>query len=301
MRRTALAFVLSVLAHPLLIALFLAISWLTRTERPARVEQRPVTLRTLSAHAWEKNRGPPPKPEPKPTGQIVDVAPGNLQRPVDSKYLAETDNSTRQETRAKEQTNKWRIAAAKPAPPPPQPVTLTSQLERLSEALGPKPRAGPLLSSALEKPDDRPVEETEATGGDVPNDALEEQTGESTALNTREWKWASFFNRIKQAVSAKWDPNGRLKAREPERQLLSDRFTVLAVALRPDGTIADIFVAKPCGIDSLDQEAVAAFERAAPFANPPAALIENGFIRFQFGFTLTHSERGFMPASAPRW
>jgi TonB family protein len=297
-RRTLLAFLLSLIAHPLLIGAVLALSWLTRTEPPPRVQQRPVTLRNLNARQWDQNRGV--RPEPKPKGQIVDVAPGNQVRPVESKYLAETDNSTKKETRARQQTNKWRVAAAKPAPP--QAVSLSSRLEELTEAEGPKPRPGPLLSSALTPADDRPVETTSANGGDAPNDDLHDvEKGEGTYLNTREWRYAAFFNRVKQAVSAHWDPNGRLKQKEPQRQVYADRTTVLAIALRPDGSIADAFVARPCGIEQLDQEAMAAFERAAPFVNPPAALVENGFIRFMFGFTLTHdSGGGFMPVMSGR-
>src|SRR5438552_18075489 len=94
---------------------FIGISWLTRTERPPRVQQRPVALRNLHASQWDRNRGT--RPEPRPKGQVVDVAPGNLRRPDEPKYLAETDNSVKKETRAREQTNKWRTAAAKPAAP----------------------------------------------------------------------------------------------------------------------------------------------------------------------------------------
>ena len=100
--------------------------------------------------------------------------------------------------------------------------------------------------------------------------------------------------RPKQAVSSKWDPNGKLKQKDPTGKYYADRTTVLGVALRPDGTLADVYVVKPCGLDWLDVEAVAAFERAAPFSNPPPALVENGYIRFTFGFTLSH-ENGFMP------
>ncbi|MBK7857446.1 MAG: TonB family protein [Archangiaceae bacterium] len=163
------------------------------------------------------------------------------------------------------------------------------------------PRPGPLLSSAISTPpDDRPVETT-ANGGDAPNDDLNDvEKGEGTYLNTREWKFAAFFNRVKQAVSARWDPNGRLQQKQPNRQLYATRTTVLAIALRPDGTLADVFVQQPCGIDYLDQEAIAAFERAAPFMNPPPQLVENGFIRFRFGFTLAPTENGFMPVMSGR-
>jgi hypothetical protein len=38
---------------------------------------------------------------------------------------------------------------------------------------------------------------------------------------------------------------------------------------------------------------VAAFERAAPFPNPPKALVRNGVIAFQFNFTLENVNAGF--------
>jgi TonB family protein len=227
-----------------------------------------------------------------PEGQVVDVAPGNLVRPKESKYLAETDNETKKETRAKEQSSKWRHAAPKNEAPA-QAVSLTSQLERMTDLSGPRPRLGPLLTPTID-PSDVPVE-SPSTGGAAPNDDLkDEEAGDGTYLDTREWRHAAFFNRVKQAVAAKWDPNGRLKAKAPKREYSAERTTVLGIALRPDGSIADAFVLKPCGIDQLDQEAIAAFERAAPFLNPPAALVENGYIRFQFGYTLTY-ENGFMP------
>jgi TonB family protein len=277
------------------VAAVLGISWLTRTERPPRVEQRPVSLRPISARQWDQNRGRRPV-EPRPEGQVVDVAPGNLQRPKESKYLAETDNSVEKQTRAREQTNKYRRAAPKNQAAP-SPVSLASRFETLNELEGAKPRPGALLAQpSPEPPSDTPA----ATGGAAPNDELNDvEAGEGTYLNTREWKYAAFMNRVKQAVAAKWDPNGRLKAKEPRRQLYAPRTTVLGVTLRPDGTLADVFVMKPCGIDQLDLEAVAAFERAAPFLNPPPGLVENGYIRFQFGFTLTQ-ENGFMPLLSPQ-
>ena len=135
-------------------------------------------------------------------------------------------------------------------------------------------------------------------GGGAPNDDLKNvAAGDATALNTREWRYASFFNRVKQAVAAKWDPNGKLKAKRLDIGML-DRSTLLAVTLRPDGTLADVFVEKGCGIDALDVEAVAAFERAAPFPNPPQALVEHGVIGFRFNFTL--SNLGAMPGWMPR-
>lgn len=322
---------LSLIAHPLAVAAFIGISYLTRTERPPRVETRPVTMRTMSAKQWNKNRGSaqlPEKPaELHPKGQVVDVAPGNDRISPDAKYLAETNNKVEKQTRAREQSQKYSVATAKPTPNPeqmpsargkqsataPQAVSLTSKLEEENEFGGRRPRLGSLLNSALAKEEhnesstpsageaERGAQtDTPAVGGGAPNDNLNDvAAGEGTYLNTREWKYAQFFNRVKQAVSAKWDPNGRLKQKDAAGKYMAEKTTVLGVTLRPDGSIADIYVVKTCGVDYLDAEAVGAFERAAPFLNPPAALVENGFIRFAFSFTLS-PESGFMPRFSGR-
>jgi TonB family protein len=126
-----------------------------------------------------------------------------------------------------------------------------------------------------------------ATGGAAPNDNLQDvPAGDGTFLNTREWRYAGFFNRVKQAVSAKWDPQTQMK----KHAVMSERTTVVQVALRPDGSLADVFVSKGSGYDSLDREAMAAFERAAPFPNPPQQLVEGGYIRFAFSFAIINEQ-----------
>ena len=146
--------------------------------------------------------------------------------------------------------------------------------------------------AGLEQGENEEIKSSDATeaGGGAPNDDLSNvDKGEGTFLNTREWKYAAFFNRVKQAVSARWDPNGRLRAHN--RQMGgSDRTTVLTVTLRPDGTIRDIFVSQSSGLDYLDQESIQAFEKAQPFANPPSGLVVNGVISFAFGFKLMNEE-----------
>lgn len=326
-RRAALAFILSLLAHPLAAGAVVLLTTLTRTPPPKRPVNRPVSLRTLDSKQWASNRGrsAPPLPEPPaplhPRGQVVDVAPGNDRAAPDAKYLAETDNRVQKETRAREQSQKYSIAKPKSSPNPeampvergraggssPSPVSAASRLDTFTGLVGARPRLSELLArsalghstsnvdsndrhgaSASAGDEARGSDATVAAeGGGAPNDDLRDVAqGEGTFLNTREWKYASFFNRVKQAVSAHWDPNGRLRARDSRSS--ADRLTVVQVALRPDGSLLDIFVAKSCGLDYLDQEAIKAFEQAQPFANPPAALVEDGSIRFSFAFTLVN-------------
>jgi TonB family protein len=126
--------------------------------------------------------------------------------------------------------------------------------------------------------------------GAAPNDHLRDvEEGESTGLNSREWKYASFFNRVKQSVGMHWDPNTQLRRRDPTGSIYSgkDRYTLVKVTLDQKGMLQDIHVEKSSGLDFLDLEAVASFQRAQPFPNPPAGLLEaDATVRFSFGFFL---------------
>ena len=311
---------LSLLVHAVLVLCFVGYSHLTAPPpRPKRPVNRPVTLKRIDSRHWASNRGGAApsveKIEPlHPKGQVVDVAPGNNQLSPDAKYLATTDNKVAKETRSKEQTNRYSRATpatqarpelqpstkGHPAPlaPPPSGIDLASsvlgrQLPR--EAMIPQKVSGsatdveasPAVPGSESGQQSAPASE-QSEGGGAPNDDLDKlDPGNGTFLNTREWKYAAFFNRVKQAVSGRWDPNGRLRAKN--RGLgVAERVTVVHVTLRPDGTVADLFVAQSCGMDELDVEAMNAFTKAQPFANPPAALVEDGFIRFGFSFRVSN-------------
>ena len=126
--------------------------------------------------------------------------------------------------------------------------------------------------------------------GAAPNDHLSDvDDGDGTFLNTKEWKYSSFFNRVKQAVGMHWDPGTGLRQRDPTGNIYAgrDRYTILNVILTEKGSIKEIHVEKSSGIDFLDSEAVASFERSQPFPNPPPGLVESDrTVHFQFGFFL---------------
>ncbi len=126
--------------------------------------------------------------------------------------------------------------------------------------------------------------------GAAANDHLKDvEEGDGTFLNTREWKYASFFNRVKQGVGMHWDPNTLLRRRDPTGSIYSgkDRYTLLQVTLDQKGMVQDIRVEKSSGLDFLDVEAISSFQRAQPFPNPPAGLLDgDSTVRFSFGFFL---------------
>lgn len=326
--RLVAAFPLALVAHAAGVGLFIAFSSLTHTARPPpKPKPQPVAFRYVDSKRWSVNRGRTAPQEERsaplhPRGQVVDVAKGNNKVAPDAKYLAETNNRVAQETRAREQTNKYSVATAKNSAHPElmpaakgaaggqkaKPASTVSREQFLGGAM----RRFSLLPEPAQTGLQNPIEETQQksgvesgesdpsrsgdtseSGGGAPNDDLHDvAAGEGTALNTREWKYASFFNRVKQAVSAKWDPNGKMKTHAQREVGYADRLTVLHITLRPDGSLAEAVVAKSCGLDWLDLESVQAFERAAPFPNPPAALVEQGYIRFQFAFTITNQDLG---------
>jgi TonB family protein len=134
--------------------------------------------------------------------------------------------------------------------------------------------------------------------GAAPNDHLQDvDQGEGTFLNTKEWKYATFFNRVKQAVGRNWDPNEPLRQRDPTGEIYGgrDRYTILDVTLGGDGLVKDIKVQRSSGVDFLDEAAIVSFRRAQPFPNPPAGLMgKDGTVTFPFGFYLETGGRPLM-------
>lgn len=128
------------------------------------------------------------------------------------------------------------------------------------------------------------------------NDYLEDvEEGGQTLLNTRRWRYATFFNRVKRQVAENWHPDQEYRRRDPTGNVYGfrDRLTILRVRLLPDGHLKDLNVEKSCGIDFLDDEAMSAFRAAQPFPNPPPGLVdkEMKMISFRFGFLFELSHR----------
>jgi TonB family protein len=123
-------------------------------------------------------------------------------------------------------------------------------------------------------------------GGNV--DHLEDvDNGDETALNSKRWVYASFFNRLKRQVAQNWDPASVWRRIDPTGQVngYKTRVTEVRVSLSPRGELAKIVVTTPSGVSDLDDEAVRAFHAAAPFPNPPKDLVaKDDMITFAFSF-----------------
>jgi TonB family protein len=158
----------------------------------------------------------------------------------------------------------------------------------LGSNANPQPRGGETKGGS--GPDLTPTEEqlARAIGGRTTQDALKDiDDGDETALNSKRWRFASFFNRIKRQVAEHWHPDEVYRQRDPTGAVYGrrNRYTELRVSIKPDGNLSNISLALPSGLEFLDDEAIEAFKQAGPFPNPPRQLVEaNGTINFGFGF-----------------
>ena len=389
-RRIGVALVVGLLFHlglAALVALLGVLGILHPGSERWQGDHAPVALVGIPAALWEQRRTPalrplspsandasktlplepkpkdkPPEPPPKPDGQVVDVEPGNDQKPDDSaRFLAEHNNQVKKESRAKETSRFYKNAMAKttttvpnadavghdvtvqktesgnkglanddterrPSAAPHREFEVPDIQKRSQLALatdgthgevhnqtesqavhgnskrlrllpgtldpGTEPEAGALGRMGDHNqinllPSDATVDKI--AGAAAPDHLDDIDKGEGTYLNTREFKYATFFNRVKQRVGENWDPSSPLRERDPEGRVYAykDRYTLLTVALDDRGRLLQVTIEKSCGVDFLDHEAIAAFERAQPFPNPPPGILDGaGQVKFNFGFFL---------------
>jgi TonB family protein len=112
--------------------------------------------------------------------------------------------------------------------------------------------------------------------------------GDENVLNSRRWKYASFFNRVRNGVAEHWNPQVVHRANDPDGRVhgTKTRRTKLIIALNPDGSVHRIRIESSSEVDYLDEEAIRAVRTAQPFANPPPGLVNpnTGLIEFGFAF-----------------
>jgi len=127
--------------------------------------------------------------------------------------------------------------------------------------------------------------------------------GETTVLNTRRFKYWSFFERVKESLKRNWRPAREYRRADPTGRVygVRDRMTVLNVVLNADGSLSDLNIVTESGVGPLDDEAVRAFRAAQPFPNPPGGLVgDNGHIQFTYALILDiESGWDFRPLRLP--
>jgi TonB family protein len=259
--------------------------------------------------------------ERTPDGQLVDL--DRLVRetpPENARFVSEFDHTVEKETRAPPRPHRPGALQApsgdapdavespsppRPSPRPPDEVQALSLGERTGAAdsgqgreADPWPvdpaeegalpvdpgRAGSVGRSGIRGLPDVARREFGSPGS---YDSLEDiEDGSENVLNSRRWKFASFFNRVRDAVAQHWHPEVLHAARDPYGKVYGTktRITRLWIRLNADGSLARIRVDQPCGVDFLDEEAIRAVRTAQPFSNPPPQLVDPATGSIEFGF-----------------
>ena len=113
-----------------------------------------------------------------------------------------------------------------------------------------------------------------------------------TALNTKEFMFYGYFQRIRAQLDQAWTPLLRqklLNLYKQGRSLASDQdhLTQLLVVLNEGGEITRVQVVLESGLIDLDDAAVAAFRKAGPFPHPPRGMTDqNREIKISWDFIL---------------
>ena len=118
------------------------------------------------------------------------------------------------------------------------------------------------------------------------------QETEATALNTREFIYFSYYQRIRDQLERAWRPLlqdqlARLfrTGRNPASNM--EHVTRTVVTLDSRGEVIRVQVLEESGTRDLDDAAIRAFNEAGPFPNPPRGLVEDtGQVKIQWQFVL---------------
>jgi protein TonB len=132
-----------------------------------------------------------------------------------------------------------------------------------------------------------------ATPGTRPEDYVEGMTeSDRTALNTREYVFYGYFQRIRERLDRAWVPILRARLIQyyrSGRQLAGATIytTKVVVIMNERGEIVRVSIVGESGTRDLDDAAVNAFNKAGPFPNPPKGMVDkNREVKIPWDFVL---------------
>ncbi|MBS1963403.1 MAG: TonB family protein [Bdellovibrionales bacterium] len=220
-----------------------------------------------------------------------DVAPdaflGEQNQRVEKQSVSVAKNGTAPKASrpAKQTKEATEASTTKETVPPKGVITATGALAKFGIAIGngkeesPKPQAAP-----------NPIEEGSMTAQARGEYVKGFKEGEKTMLNTREFVFYGYFQRIREKLDRAWEKSLReqlMKYYYRGRQLASetDYVSQLLVSLDKDGHVTKVQIIGSAGTTDLDEAATKAFNDAGPFPNPPSGLVDTGgqvLVRWDF-------------------
>jgi TonB family protein len=255
------------------------------------------------------------------TGRLVEQdekeAPSK-EKPKDAKFLSAHDKVVKKETRAvhrgdfqnKNSSESPQAAANQAAPAQRPQVAQPAQPAEPNTAANMKTFANGDISVPM-KPK-KEVQKAASTVADLRPNTMQNMSesamasvsqtqdylkdvaaGAETQLNTREFIYYSYFNRIKRQLHQRWEPIIHEKVKKivkqgQQRELASTEIKVTNVVFTLDdrGVITRIQVGTTSGLEDLDDAAIEALKAVGQFPHPPKDLIIEGFVKIQWSFIL---------------
>lgn len=147
-------------------------------------------------------------------------------------------------------------------------------------------------SQMVENSEAKPVRKAGSEVSQTLDYIKELDPGLETMLSTKEFKYYTFFSRVRQQLNQHWAPKIRTKVDQIYKQgrriaSTDDMITNCLVTLDSSGKLLRIQIIGVSGIRELDEAATEAFRAAAPFPNPPKGMIDpDGTIKIQWRFVL---------------
>jgi TonB family protein len=115
---------------------------------------------------------------------------------------------------------------------------------------------------------------------------------ETSALNTKEFVFYSYFERVRKQLDQAWQPLLREQIQriyKTGRKLAShsDYVTKTRITLNLKGEIVRVQLEEESGTTDLDKVAVDALNKAGPYPNPPKGLVDiSGLVEIRWDFIL---------------
>jgi len=239
------------------------------------------------------NSQPEPLPPPRPArGQVVET-PNLLESPTppeNARFLSERNIRVAKET-AGPTSDRPGFSGSPHPPSPPAGGPPVPELKRVQVQEAPAEGPGPGFEARKLYPSYRDLwqlspspgakeSSSPAGAGDllgVPGGRIDYLdgvvAGEITALNTQAFRFAAFYNRIKAAVRAYWDPSSAvLRSGQPRHDL----DTYVRVVTDAQGKlVSPPEVIHSCGYPAVDEAAVRAIQQATPFFGVPEAVLND--------------------------
>jgi TonB family protein len=165
---------------------------------------------------------------------------------------------------------------ARPLTPP---TTKGEEPSRVNPLLNSSPQVRGAMNSSLALGES-------TSGNDIPG----VQSGSFTALNTDQFTYYSFFERVNNAIRFRWISGVRRFAQSVSPTVINRLAkvpapTLLRVLLDKEGMVVAVDVLASSGAKELDAAAVEAFYQASPLNHPPAGMIgEDRMVHLTYSF-----------------